>query len=181
MHFHCLQNGGETPYMGHKVIQNPTLPPPGVSFLCSPCTHAWVAAKALHGSILNSPCSLTASVTYCLAYNALLCIPTVLVSNCCYNELSQSYWLETTLIYSVIIWRPKIRHQSHCTKVKVSEDWFLLEALGKYPFPFHFRLLEITCISWLMAPSWHITPTSYFHSHISLLSNVPLPFFYKNT
>lgn len=35
-----------------------------------------------------------------------------------------------------MIWRPEIRHQSHCTKVKVSEDWFLLGALGKYPFPF---------------------------------------------
>lgn len=96
--------------------------------------------------------------------------PTVSVSYCCCNELAWTLWLKITLIYSLIIWRPESRHQSHCAKVKVSEDWFLPEVLEKYPFPFLFYFLETTRIPCLVAPSLHITRTSCFHCHTSLIS-----------
>lgn len=52
--------------------------------------------------------------------------------------------------------RLEVQQRSHWAKLKIlAELHFFLEALGEYPFPFLFQLLEAAHIPWLMMPFLH--------------------------
>ena len=89
----------------------------------------------------------------------------ILVSYCCFNNLSQIWWLKQQLHYLTAL---KVRS----LKIHVDRAWFLLEVVGENPFPgFALGLLEAPPLlgSW---PLLHLQNQDLWSACLSL--NLPL-------